>query len=29
MKLLRASTIGGKGATRAKYKEIIITNITN
>lgn len=29
MKLLRASTIGGKGAIRAKYKEIIITNITN
>lgn len=29
MKLLRASTIGGKGATRAKYKEMIITNINN
>ncbi len=29
VKLLRASTIGGKGATRAKYKEIIITNINN
>ncbi|CAA0207416.1 DNA adenine methylase [Tenacibaculum maritimum] len=28
-KLLRASTIGGKGAARAKYKEIIITNINN
>lgn len=27
--LFRASTIGGKGATRAKYKEIIITNIIN
>ena len=24
--LLRSSTIGGKGATRAEYKEIIITN---
>ena len=27
--ILRASTIGGKGATRAKYKEIIVTNINN
>lgn len=28
-KLHRASTVGGKGALRTKYKEIIITNISN